>query len=115
MTREIWLGPVLNDNRDRLIEECASRLNAGRADSFVYLAASRPLLDRVTTSILGRLDKSGIWGNLSIHLFRGFVRRIISRTVIAATQQPLTPRLRIDTSDSPIRRNLVALLLQKLA
>jgi len=115
MTREIWFGPVLNGNRDRLIEKCVSRLSSGRADSFLYLAASRPLLDRAVASMLDGVPSAGTWGNLSVYLFRGFVRRILSKAQLVADQRPLAPRIRIDIDEFPIRHTLVSLLLQELA
>src|SRR5712664_4582181 len=115
MNRQIWFGPVLNENRNRLIEECTSRLNTGRVDSFLYLAASRPLLDRVLSSILVGAENSGTWGTASVFLFRGFVRRIISKAQTVADRHPLEPRTRIDTDESPIKHTLVSHLLQELA
>jgi ATP-dependent helicase/DNAse subunit B len=115
MSRQIWFGPVLNENRNRLIDMCASRLNAGRADSFLYLAASRPLLDRALSSILVGAENSGTWGTTSVYLFRGFVRRIISKAQTVADRHPLEPRTRIDTDENPIKHTLVSRLLQDLA
>ena len=115
MTREIWFGPVLNGNRDRLIEKCVSRLSEGQADSFLYLAASRPLLDRAIYSMLDGVVNAGAWGNLSVYLFHGFVRRILSKAQLVADQRSLAPRTRIDTDEFPIRHTLVSLLLQELA
>ena len=45
---EIWLGPLLNDNRALLIERCAKLVANNQSDAFIYLAASYPLLELVT-------------------------------------------------------------------
>jgi len=49
---EIWLGPLLNDNRALLIERCAKFLANNQSDAFIFLAASYPLLERVTQELL---------------------------------------------------------------
>jgi len=49
---EIWLGPLLNNNRSLLIERCAKFVANNQSDAFIYLAASLPLLETVTQGIL---------------------------------------------------------------
>jgi len=48
MPKEIWLGPLLGNNRSRLIERCAGLVSQNKTNSFLYLAASHPLLEIVT-------------------------------------------------------------------
>ena len=68
---EIWLGPLLNDNRALLIERCAKLVANNQSDAFIYLAASHPLLELVTQKILDGNRNRGVWGELPVHLFRG--------------------------------------------
>jgi hypothetical protein len=78
VAKEIWLGPLLGNNRERLIERCSQLVSEGEADSFIYLAASRPLLELVSAQILDGARNVGLWGELPVYLFRGFVRRIVT-------------------------------------
>ena len=81
MSKEIWLGPLLGDNRSRLIERCSQFVAAGKANEFLYLAASHPLLELVNEQILDGSKNAGLWGELPVYLFRGFVRRILSTAI----------------------------------
>ncbi|MEP6569158.1 MAG: PD-(D/E)XK nuclease family protein [Acidobacteriota bacterium] len=113
MAREIWLGPLLGNNRSRLIERCSQLVSAGKSDSFLYLAASHPLLEIVTQGVLDGVNNSGVWGELPVYLFRGFVRRVLATTV-GETGQTLSPRLPIDQEELPLKRSLVSQVLARL-
>ena len=78
MSKEIWLGPVLGNNRERLLARCAKYITNGRTDRLVYIAASHPLLDLITDKLLDGKRAHGVWGEFPVYLFRGLVRRILS-------------------------------------
>jgi hypothetical protein len=92
---EIWLGPLLNNNRAQLIERCAKLVADGRPDAFIYLAASYPLLEQVTQQILDGNRNRGVWGELPIYLFRGLVRRVLN-SAVDENGEGLPPRIPID-------------------
>jgi len=110
---EILLGPVLGHNRARLIERCSQLVATNRSDEFLYLAASRPLLELVTERILDGQTNRGLWGELPVYLFRGFVRRILT-TALDADGQRLPPRIPIDRDELPLKRSLVSQVLAQL-
>ena len=110
---QIWLGPVLGHNRARLIERCAELVKSNRTDELLYLAASRPLLELVTQKILDGQVNRGVWGELPIYLFRGFVRHILT-TAIDANGQRLAPRIPIDRDELPLKRSLISQVLSQL-
>lgn len=114
MSKEILLGPLLGDNRAKLIERCAQLVAEGKSESFLYLAASHPLLELVTDKILDGVANQGLWGDLPVYLFRGFVRRIINTTVDDSGQR-LLPRIPIDREELPLKRSLVSQILKQLA
>lgn len=112
---EIWLGPLLNDNRALLIERCAKFLANNQSDAFIYLAASHPLLERVTQELLDGQRTRGVWGELPVYLFRGLVRRVLY-SAIDENGHSLPPRIPIDRDELPLKRSLISqLLLQLLA
>jgi ATP-dependent helicase/DNAse subunit B len=112
---QIWLGPLLNDNRAQLIERCAKFLANNQSDAFIYLAASYPLLERVTQELLDGQRTRGVWGELPVYLFRGLVRRVLYSTV-DENGHGLPPRIPIDRDELPLKRSLISqLLLQLLA
>lgn len=113
MAKEIWLGPLLGNNRSRLIERCSEFVSQGKSDQFLYLAASHPLLEIVTEGILDGRDIQGVWGELPVYLFRGFVRRIIS-TAVYEDDTRLAPRTPIDREELPLKRSLVSRILAQL-
>jgi RecB family exonuclease/superfamily I DNA/RNA helicase len=113
--KEIWLGPLLNNNRALLIERCAKLVANNQSDAFLYLAASYPLLESVTQQILDGNRNRGVWGELPVHLFRGFVRRILY-SAADDDGHGLPPRVPIDHDELPLKRSLISqLLLQLLA
>jgi ATP-dependent helicase/DNAse subunit B len=114
VSKEIWLGPLLGNNRLRLIGRCADLVSEGKSDSFLYLAASHPLLDLVTEEILDGTKNPGLWGELPVYLFRGFVRRVISTAVDEQTGAFLAPRTPIDREEFPLKRSLISQLLSRL-
>ncbi len=112
---EIWLGPLLNDNRALLIERCAKFLANNQSDAFIYLAASYPLLERVTQELLDGQRTRGVWGELPVYLFRGLVRRVLY-SAVDEDGHNLPPRIPIDRDELPLKRSLISqLLLQLLA
>ena len=111
--KEIWLGPVLGNNRSRLIERCSDLVAKNHTGSFLYLAASHPLLEIVTQGILDGGKNRGLWGELPVYLFRGFVRRLIS-TAVDEEGRSLSPRLPIDREELPLKRSLVSQILTRL-
>jgi ATP-dependent helicase/DNAse subunit B len=112
---EIWLGPLLNDNRALLIERCAKLVANNQSHSFIYLAASYPLLESVTQKLLDGTRNRGVWGDLPVYLFRGLVRRVLY-SAVDDNGEGLPPRIPIDHDELPLKRSLVAqVLLQLLA
>ena len=110
---EIWLGPLLNDNRAQLIERCAKFVANNQSDAFIYLAASYPLLENVTQSILDGNRNRGVWGELPVYLFRGLVRRVLF-SAIDDEGHGLPPRIPIDRDELPLKRSLISQVLQQL-
>lgn len=110
---EIWLGPLLNHNRAQLIERCAKFVANNQSDAFIYLAASYPLLEDVTQSILDGNRNRGVWGELPVYLFRGLVRRLLY-SAIDEDGHGLPPRIPIDRDELPLKRSLVSQVLQQL-
>ncbi len=113
MSKEIWLGPLLGSNRARLIERCAALTSEGQADSFLYLAASHPLLEVVTEEILDGSSNRGLWGELPVYLFRGLVRRILLSAVYE-TGGRIPLRIPIDREELPLQRSLISQILARL-
>ncbi len=114
MSKEIWLGPLLGTNRERLLARCTELVSEGRAEKLLYLAASHPLLDLVTGKLLDGTRMRGVWGELPVYLFRGFVRRVLSSAVDAKTGKPLAPQIAIDREELPLKRSLVSQILKRL-
>src|ERR1051325_8562803 len=111
----MWLGPLLNDNRALLIERCAKLVANNQSDSFIYLAASLPLLEEVTKGILDGNRNRGVWGELPVYLFRGLVRRVLY-SAVDENDERLAPRIPIDRDELPLKRSLISqVLLQLLA
>src|SRR6266581_4443371 len=86
MSKEIWLGPVLGNNRERLLGRCAPYVSSGQTGEFLYIAASHPLLDLVAERLLDGKDSRGVWGEFPVYLFRGFVRRVLTSAVVSEAQ-----------------------------
>ena len=110
---EIWLGPLLNENRALLIERCAKFVANNQSDAFIYLAASYPLLEQVTQKLLDGERNHGVWGELPVYLFRGLVRRVLY-SAVDQDGQGLPPRVPVDRDELPLKRSLVSQLLQQL-
>ncbi|MCM3874681.1 MAG: hypothetical protein ND895_28645, partial [Pyrinomonadaceae bacterium] len=113
MAKEIWLGPLLGSNRERLIERCAALASEGQADKFLYLAASHPLLELVTEEVLDRSSRRGVWGELPVYLFRGLVRRMLM-SAVNETGGRLPSRVPIDAEELPLQRSLISQILARL-
>lgn len=110
MAKEIWLGPLLGNNRARLIKRCADLVSQNNTHKFLYLAASHPLLELVTQGILDGVRIRGVWGELPVYLFRGFVRRLLASAVDEAGR-PLPSRVPIDQEELPLKRSLISQIL----
>ncbi len=115
LSKEIWLGPLLGNNRSELIRRCADLVAEGKSDTFLYLAASHPLLELVTEQILDGARNRGLWGELPVYLFRGFVRQVLSRAIDEQTGDRLVPRVPIDREELPLKRSLVSQILARLS
>ncbi|HSS19678.1 MAG TPA: PD-(D/E)XK nuclease family protein [Pyrinomonadaceae bacterium] len=113
MAREIWLGPLLGNNRSRLIERCAELVARGEPERFLYLAASHPLLELITQGMLDGAQNRGVWGELPVYLFRGFVRRLLA-TGVDGDGNRLSPRVPIDQEELPLKRSLISQILASL-
>jgi ATP-dependent helicase/DNAse subunit B len=109
----ILLGPLLGNNRANLIERCAELVAANQSHTFLYLAASHPLLEVVTEGILDGTKNRGVWGELPVYLFRGFVRRMLM-SAVDSEGKGLTPRLPIDREELPLKRSLISQILARL-
>ena len=114
MPKQIWLAPILNDNRQRLIDRCADMLAAGESHCFLYITASRPLLDVVTGGLLDGERNRGVWGTLPVFLFRGLVRHLLARAVDEQTGLPIAPRIPIDRDELPLKRSLISQVMSRL-
>lgn len=114
LSKEIWLGPLLGNNRSELIRRCADLVAEGKSETFLYLAASHPLLELVTEKILDGARNRGLWGELPVYLFRGFVRQVLSKAVDEQTGDRLAPRIPIDREELPLKRSLVSQILARL-
>jgi ATP-dependent helicase/DNAse subunit B len=115
LAKEILLGPLLGNNRSRLIERCSELVSQGKSETFLYIAASHPLLELVTDQILAQAQTPGLWGDLPVYLFRGFVRRVLSTAVEEHTGAVITPRIPIDREELPLKRGLISQILRQLA
>ncbi|HXU37399.1 MAG TPA: PD-(D/E)XK nuclease family protein [Blastocatellia bacterium] len=114
MPKQIWLAPILSNNRQRLIERLAEVLDGHGAGSILYLAASRPLLDVVTAALLDGEHIRGVWGTLPIFLFRGFARHLLATAIDDETDLPLSPRIPIDRDELPLKRSLISRVMLRL-
>ncbi len=114
MSKEIWLGPVLGANRERLLARCAEYVAKGHADRLLYIAASHPLLDLVTEKLLDGKQAHGVWGEFPVYLFRGFVRHLLSGAIVSETRESLAPRVAIDRDELPLRRSLISQIIKQL-
>jgi ATP-dependent helicase/DNAse subunit B len=124
VSKEIWLGPVLGTNRERLLARCAEYVSKGQLDRLLYLAASHSLLDLVTERLLDGGNVRGVWDEFPVYLFRGFVRRVLSSALVSEARlsgtfdaescESLPPRLAIDREDLPVRRTLISQIIKQL-
>src|SRR3954447_20664994 len=115
MPKEIWLSPVLSGDREDLVSRCAEFVRHGKTSKFLYLTASRPLLDRVTAELVASDPRGCVWGSLPVFLFRGLVREIVQGAVESKTGTPLGLRIAIDDDEFPLKRSLVSSILRRLA
>jgi len=134
LSKEIWLGPVLGTNRERLLARCAEYVAKGETDRLLYIAASHPLLDLATEKVLDGKHGRGVWGEFPFYLFRGFVRRILDSGAVSEARpsgrarngseplltrglltQSLPPRVPIDREELPLRLSLISQIIKQLA
>ena len=122
MSKEIWLGPILGNNRASLLARCAEYIANGQADRLLYIAASHPLLDLVTEKLLDGKAAPGVWGEFPVYLFRGFIRRILSEARASASPDVsgllthgLLPRVPIDREELPLRLSLISQIIKQLS
>ncbi|MFY9622169.1 MAG: PD-(D/E)XK nuclease family protein [Pyrinomonadaceae bacterium] len=125
MSKEIWLGPVLGTNRERLLARCAEYVAKGETDRLLYIAASHPLLDLATQTVLDGKNVHGVWDEFPFYLFRGFVRRVLSSAVAQTsvceltgetqTEVCATSRVPIDREELPLRHSLISQIIKQLA
>jgi superfamily I DNA/RNA helicase len=134
LPKEIWLGPVLGTNRERLLARCAEYLAKGETDRLLYIAASHPLLDLATEKVLDGKQARGVWGEFPFYLFRGFVRRVLAGANVTEARpsgrvgneseplltrglltQSLRPRVPIDREELPLRLSLISQIIKQLA
>jgi ATP-dependent helicase/DNAse subunit B len=115
VSKEIWLSPLLGNSRSHLIRRCAELVAEGKSETFLYLAASHPLLELVTEEILDGSANRGLWGELPVYLFRGFVRKLVSTAVDKQIGSRLGTRVPIDREEFPLKRSLISQILKRLA
>jgi ATP-dependent helicase/nuclease subunit B len=122
LAKEIWLSPVLGNNRERLLKRCAEYVSSGQSDRLLYIAASHPLLDLVTERLLDGKSSRGVWGEFPVYLFRGLVRRILAGAVSrqrlaegAGAPLASTPQVPIDREELPLRRSLISQIVKQLS
>ena len=115
MPREIWLAPILSDNRKLLLERASEVLATGPAEALLYLAPSRPLLELAAGRLLDGETVRGVWGSLPVHLFRGFARFVLATAIEMETGLPLAPRIAIDQEELPVRRSLISQIIKRQA
>ncbi|HJZ67753.1 MAG TPA: hypothetical protein VKF81_06515, partial [Blastocatellia bacterium] len=115
MSKQIWLAPILNGNRERLLERASEVLAEGPAEALLYIAASRPLLELAAARLLDGQRVRGVWGSLPVHLFRGFARFVLATAIEDETGLPLAPRIAIDQEEFPLKRSLISQIVKRLA
>jgi ATP-dependent helicase/DNAse subunit B len=129
VAKEIWLGPILGNNRASLLARCAEYLARGQADRLLYIAASHSLLDLVTEKLLDGKAAPGVWGEFPVYLFRGFIRRLLSEAVVSEARPSgratpnatpsltvgLLPRTPIDREELPLHLSLISQIIKQLS
>lgn len=113
MPRTLLLGPILNRNRESIVQQCKEMLTAGRGHEFLYLAATRPLLDRISHELLDGLP--GVLAPPNVFLLSGFSRRLVREARVEATGEPLPFHASIDGDQRPVQRPLVARIVAHLS
>lgn len=113
MPRVLLLGPILNRNRDRIVDRCRGMLAAGMGHEFLYLAATRPMLDAVTTRLLDGLP--GVIAPPNVFLLSGFSHRLVAEARDEDTGASLPSFAAVDTDQRPVQRPLMARVVARLA
>ena len=114
LSKQIWLAPILSDNREQLLERAAEVLATGPAEGLLYLAASRPLLELAAGRLLDGVRCRGVWNTLPVFLFRGLVRHMIATAIDDETGLTLAPRIPIDRDELPLKRSLISQVMLRL-
>jgi ATP-dependent helicase/DNAse subunit B len=111
MPTRLWLGPILNERRDELLDRCRGLVASGRAKEFLYLCATRPLLDAVVDD-LSRSGPPGLVAPVNAFLLSGFSRYVLANARFAATAaepaQPLPYYEPIDVPWRPLQPPLIS-------
>jgi len=115
LSKQIWLAPILNNNRGRLLARASDVLASGPSEQLLYLAASRPLLELAADRLLDGVRIRGVWGSLPVHLFRGLARYLLATAIDEQTGLPLALRIPIDQEDLPLKRSLISQIIKRLA
>ena len=115
MARELWLGPILNDNRERLVARCAELIASGRGHRFIYLAATKPLMDVVVASLAARATPAVAARRPNVFLLSGFSREILRSARFADTGAPLPYYASIESSAFPAQMPLFGRIVAELA
>lgn len=120
----IWRGPLLGNQRQILLDEVIEYIHRsgqrqpGQRPAVIYLVASRPMLTAISLEILSRQTVPGVFGELPVYLFNGFIRRLL-RTAQVLHQdgvwRNVPYRRDISSEDYPLRRPLIAQLMRQLA
>jgi ATP-dependent helicase/DNAse subunit B len=114
LSKQIWLAPILSNNRQRLLERASEVLASGPSEGLLYLTASRELLELAAGQLLDGTRNKGVWGSLPVHLFRGFARYVLATALDKETESPFTRLIAIDQKDLPLKRSLIAQLMSRL-
>ena len=143
VSKQIWLGPVLGTNRERLLARCAEYVAKGETDRLLYISASHPLLDLATQTVLDGKNARGVWNEFPFYLFRGFVRRVLNSVNVSEPRAVATGsaegvdsakcfpdpvatargsdtaglgrRVPIDREELPLRHSLISQIIKQLA
>lgn len=99
--RQIWCEPPPGTNRLELAARCRNSLLKGEQDSFIYLIATRPLLDRAINQIIDGIELSAA-GRLPVYLFDGLVGEITGRAQGAL--RPISEGLKFAITERVVRR-----------
>lgn len=115
MSKEIWLSPVMGNRRSELIARCRELLTSGRQESFLYLAASYPLLNLITDQLIDGKHIRGVLSRLNVYLFRGLIQHILKTAIDTSTGDAIDVKILIDTEALPLKQNLISRVIRALS